>query len=228
MKQPGTVEEQKFAPGNRERWVWGALALLSALPVALLSVAASAGRLSLGDRAVVEWMLSNRWPALDWVMLLVSWLSSEYGTPVLLMALLVILWKRERTAVVSAVAVIASSTLWQIWLKALIGRPRPEPVLYPAWQGAGFPSGHALTVLVAAYIIWKLAPALRLSRQAAAGLGWAALFWVLLVGASRIYLNAHFLSDVIGGYLLGVWHLGLAFTVLGTRWLSLKTSKTVS
>ncbi len=60
----------------------------------------------------------------------------------------------------------------------------------------GFPSGHAATAFAAAVALAGWAPAGRRGWILAAASG---------VGASRIVLNAHFLSDVLGGALLGWW-----------------------
>jgi membrane-associated phospholipid phosphatase len=203
-----------------ERLTWLLLACAVAVPIGVLTSTAATGRLSWGDGAWVDFMLAHRWIVIDWVMLLISWISSEYAALMILIGLLVLLWRRNRSIALYSVGVIASSTLWQILLKAVIGRPRPDPVLYPVWQGAGYPSGHVLTSLVIIYILWRLAPYAR-RRRLSAFLGYAVIIWPLLVGISRIYLNAHYLSDVVGGYLLGVWHLGLAFTILGSGWLKM-------
>ena len=68
----------------------------------------------------------------------------------------------------------------------------------------GFPSGHATTAFTLAAALSLIAPAGRPAwLLAAAG-----------IGASRVVLNAHFLSDVIGGALIGWWagQLGLSIT----------------
>jgi membrane-associated phospholipid phosphatase len=64
-----------------------------------------------------------------------------------------------------------------------------------------FPSGHATTVFAVAAALTRAAPARR-------GV-WLAV--AAIVGAARVLLNAHFLSDVLGGALLGWWcgRLGL-------------------
>ncbi len=203
----------------RDRLGWLGLAVVSAAALVPITVTAAAGRLSWGDAAVRDLVLAYRLPALEWTMLVMSWLSSEYVTPLVLAAVVAVGWRRARRRVLVAAAVVATSTLWQIALKAVVGRPRPEPLLYPLWHGAGFPSGHALTALVLAYVVWRLAPALGFSRRAQTPLGWAVVLYPLLVGVSRIYLNSHYLSDVTGGVLLGLGHLGLAFGLFGADWL---------
>lgn len=78
------------------------------------------------------------------------------------------------------------------------------------WNYHGFPSGHAATAFAAA----------------AALMGWAPTrgrVWIFMaaagVGASRIVLNAHFLSDVLGGALMG-WWAGEAGVRLVARYLT--------
>jgi membrane-associated phospholipid phosphatase len=77
----------------------------------------------------------------------------------------------------------------------------------------GFPSGHAATAFAAAAALAGWVPGRRRAQVLAAASG---------VGASRIVLNAHFLSDVLGGALLGWWAgeagLRLVARHLAPRW----------
>jgi len=79
----------------------------------------------------------------------------------------------------------------------------------------GFPSGHAATAFAAA----------------AALIGWVPSRWrgwllavAAGIGASRIVLNAHFLSDVLGGGLFGWWSgeagLFLVSRYVAPRWIT--------
>jgi len=74
----------------------------------------------------------------------------------------------------------------------------------------GFPSGHAATAFAAAAALVSGVPGRRRTWLLAAAAG---------VGLSRVVLNAHFLSDVLGGALLG-WWAGEAGLFLVTRYLA--------
>jgi membrane-associated phospholipid phosphatase len=74
----------------------------------------------------------------------------------------------------------------------------------------GFPSGHAATAFATAAAIGAWVPGRRRAWLFAAASG---------VGASRIVLNAHFLSDVLGGAVFG-WWAGEAGLFLVTRYLA--------
>jgi undecaprenyl-diphosphatase len=79
-------------------------------------------------------------------------------------------------------------------LKHLFGRVRPEDIVVVADYGS-FPSGHvanAATIAVAAAVIFPRV--------------WVAIsggVWVILMAFSRTYLHAHWLSDTVGGALIG-------------------------
>ena len=95
--------------------------------------------------------------------------------------------------------------------KALVGRPRPNP-LEPGEAGS-FPSGHTVHSVLYLGVVWSLvAPRLpeRRHRQALAALF---VVGVLLTGLSRIYLGRHWPSDVLGGMLVGSVALWALWTV---------------
>ena len=84
-------------------------------------------------------------------------------------------------------------------------------------QTDSFPSGHA-TVTVALYGFLAYM-AIRFSRNfvTQVRIAMITVFFSLLVGLSRILLNEHYLSDVLGGYLVGALWLTVAISV--TEWL---------
>jgi undecaprenyl-diphosphatase len=92
--------------------------------------------------------------------------------------------------------------------KALLDRPRPEPGLVEA-NGAAFPSGHATQggayfVMLAVVLLGVLPRPWRgIAASIAVALG-------VLSGLSRIYLGVHWITDVIGGFALGLaWSCAL-------------------
>jgi hypothetical protein len=111
--------------------------------------------------------------------------------------------------------------LMALAVKTLVQRPRPSANLvevYEQLQGYSFPSGHVVHYVVFFGVITYLACiALRSVRSTDKILRVAFIvivvvssMLVMLIGLSRVYLGAHWLTDVVGGYLLGgAWLLGL-------------------
>lgn len=89
-------------------------------------------------------------------------------------------------------------------VKVLVNRPRPEiedPITHAF--GKSFPSGHAMTSTFA-YGSLLLAFMPFISRRLRPWLIAAWFVIVSLVSLSRLGLGVHFLSDVLGGFVLGV------------------------
>ena len=84
-------------------------------------------------------------------------------------------------------------------LKALYERPRPDLALVET-SGFSFPSGHAVVgAAIALSLVVVLVPAGPPRRN----LKMAAGAFAVLMGLSRVYLRAHWLSDVVAGVALG-------------------------
>jgi undecaprenyl-diphosphatase len=106
--------------------------------------------------------------------------------------------------VMLASAYVGGEALFQT-LKALVGRARPPAALAIGhFTGTAFPSGHA-TLSAAVYgAMGALATG---ARRVAA---WAAAAAVaVVVGMTRLYLGAHWLTDVLAGWALGAGWLAV-------------------
>lgn len=110
------------------------------------------------------------------------------------------LWLKRRWVLLGYWAATALVTEISIGvLKGAYDRPRP-PVSLVHTTGASFPSGHSLTMgaTAIALVIVVFAPgAHRRIWEIRAGL------FALVMAASRAYLGAHWLTDVLAGLLLG-------------------------
>ena len=130
-----------------------------------------------------------------------------FGVPAFIIASVVagglILWDRPWGAAYFLAAAITSAALVEL-LKNGIGRPRPTVALIDAGFGS-YPSGHAARAAMLAVTLGVLIPRLWVWMLGAA--------YTLTVMVSRTQLGAHWLSDTIGGALVGAAAALLCFTL---------------
>jgi undecaprenyl-diphosphatase len=93
-------------------------------------------------------------------------------------------------------------------LKRLINRPRPVDGLVLE-TGLSFPSGHALAALTFFALVLLFFTRKIGNRWLSYLFAFINIFLIILVGFSRIYLRAHWFSDVVAGYALGLFWLTL-------------------
>lgn len=126
-------------------------------------------------------------------------------------ALILVLWQRTKF-IFPLVAVLASSGLLTYLSKIGFHRPRPWQAIY-AEKYFSFPSAHTAlaTALYGflAYLIFRNFKKLSIKLNA---IFFAAAI-IFLVSFSRLYLGVHYLSDVWGGFLVGVMCLLVGITI---------------
>lgn len=132
-------------------------------------------------------------------------------TPLSLAIVLYLLWQRRIRAALFFALCMGGAVGLNLLAKAYFQRPRPDlftpTILEPNYS---FPSGHAMGSMAFAVavvaLVWPTWPTRW--RWLAVGL---ALLFVLLVAFSRIYLGAHYPSDVLGGWMASLaWGVGLS------------------
>ncbi len=112
--------------------------------------------------------------------------------------------KGYRRAAIWTAAVMTSVAALTTVTKQLVGRDRPiweDPL--EVLTTFSFPSGHASGIAAAMGVAIVLTRILIRRRGVRRLVFWLATLMVLLVGADRIFLGLHHLSDVVAGYLLG-------------------------
>jgi undecaprenyl-diphosphatase len=106
-------------------------------------------------------------------------------------------------------AAVASGTILTNILKAGFDRPRPDLVAHETFTyTASFPSGHSMMSAVVYLTIGTLLAQNEKSRKMKIFIMSVAVIMTMLVGISRVYLGAHWASDVLAGWLAGgAWAL---------------------
>lgn len=173
--------------------------------LALLTAAELADLLTQVDSAVLDALVAHRSARSTGLATAVTNTgASPFTYPLVAVAGLVVAsrTKRWRPGVV-ALAVVVLGVLSRLLLSVLVADPRPDPGLWLVPVGGySFPSGHAAaSALLAGALIW-LAGRAGLPRGPRLGLGVVLLSWAFLVGLSRLYLGVHWVSDVVGSWLL--------------------------
>jgi undecaprenyl-diphosphatase len=159
--------------------------------------------LVLADGAIYNALQEVRTPAGDAIMVGITELGdTRVVVAVTAVVFLWLLWKRaRRTAVFWLVAVAGASALNTV-IKVTLHRARPDELLYSGWSAFSFPSGHSTTNMVLyGFLAFLIARELRPALQLPVALGAAAL--IFLIAFSRLYLGAHWFSDVVGGAAFG-------------------------
>jgi membrane-associated phospholipid phosphatase len=188
--------------------------------IALLACGAAAGMGAVlayvfGDLRITQFIQRFDDPYFHRLMVAVSWpgyLGRQWVVALCVAALLL----RFRLKVEAACMLISLGSIWLLTnaIKIIVGRGRPTPDMVEVYAISGaksFPSGHVTSYMALyGFLFYLVYTLMRPSPLRSALL---TLLGALtgLVGLSRVYLGAHWASDVFGGYCLGF--LWLALTI---------------
>ncbi|MEV4881518.1 phosphatase PAP2 family protein [Streptomyces cyaneofuscatus] len=129
-------------------------------------------------------------------------------------AAVVLWWRGARLLALWVAAASLFGSLLQQGLKAALDRERPRwPDPVDTAHFAAFPSGHAMTAVVSCGLLLWLLRLYGAGPALWAGAVAVAVVSVTGVAVTRVYLGVHWLTDVVGGALLGV--AVVAFAVAG-------------
>lgn len=170
------------------------------------------------DQQLSQWLHASATPGLTSV---AKWLtclgSSEFLIPASLLIAAWLCWRKSWHRLLTWTLVMAGGPLLNLALKALFQRPRPvfeHPLV--TLSNFSFPSGHAMgaTLFYGTLALFVILHARRWRWRVLAPL--AAFLVILLVSLTRIYLGAHFLSDVLAAIAAGAAWVAVCTTAIET------------
>ncbi|WP_138758485.1 phosphatase PAP2 family protein [Modestobacter altitudinis] len=195
------------SPGRRPAaplW-WSSAALLLVWGVVLGMVVTREG-LAEDDAPVLSWFVGHRSSALTGFFEAVSGTVLDGAAALLAAAIVLLIAVRSRS--VSPLLTLGASVVGAVALaelvKAVVGRARPATaaMLGVPETGSGFPSAHTLVVTAlagaVALVVWRATRSVGPRVLAVAGAAGASA----VMGASRLYLGDHWLTDVLASYAL--------------------------
>ena len=148
---------------------------------------------------------------LDTAMKAVSWFGNMPNSVivVLLTALLFFLFQYKREALY--ILFTMGSGIVSTIVKVMVNRSRPTQSLVRVIETTtqqSFPSGHVILYTVFfGFLIFLMLRLSAIAKFIRIGVSVIAILLILVIPFSRIYLGAHWFTDVLGGFLLGILYL---------------------
>lgn len=157
------------------------------------------------DQMVHSHILNMRNDTLTNTLIVITNISSAYSLIVISILLLAVI-KNKKIPLLICLNLV-SAYLINATAKIIFTRPRPIGINLIEESGFSYPSGHAMISMsyfgFIAYLIYKNSK----NKFNKSILIITLILTILTIGFSRIYLGVHYLSDVIGGFLLSIIYL---------------------
>jgi undecaprenyl-diphosphatase len=171
------------------------------------------------DVTVEDDIQSINWGPLLLTFPIFSWIGDAKGAALEAIVFVVILLANRRAWILAAAASLTA--IWYVVLSHVILRPRPTTAqvlrVTESPPASSFPSGHTMFVATVATVL-MLGLGQRFLPRWAQWVGWALVVLIVLANAiSRVYVGAHWPTDVLEGILISVAWLSF---VVSLKWIS--------
>lgn len=187
--------------------------------IKILNLVVSAGSITDVDARTIKLVGSFYSPAVSRFMLFITNLGKwQVVLTISLILIILALLKRRRYIVFAVILATAGGEALAFLNKIIIQRERPDALGQLVHEGGySFPSAHAVIAvtfygLLGYFFIKKIR-----HWEGKVIVFLTTMFFIFLMGTSRIYLGVHYPSDVVAGYLLGFAWLATIIPALEIR-----------
>ena len=162
------------------------------------------------DQQLIAWVQQFSSDFLERGAVFLAHVGSLYGTAIVAFIFLAYSLVQHKTRQALILVSGFASTVAVTWtLKWLFGRPRPfiearpfiEDGILVETYGSAFPSAHSAYAAMIAVMFVVVLGSKRIVKYWILGI---AVLWALLMGWSRVYINAHYPTDVLAGWIIAV------------------------
>jgi membrane-associated phospholipid phosphatase len=202
------------------RWRWLAVAVACFAGAAVLALIAIADPRWSVDVAIDRAIQSVNWGPLTALFPIYRWLGGPGGGIYMQAGAIIVVLLLNRRAWLLAIAATAGGVSYSLIVN-LVNRPRPsvaDMIRISEHPGAtSFPSGHVIFITISFGLV-MLCAGYRYLPKRAIPIGWAVVAAVVLTAAiSRVYVGAHWPTDVLASIFIAVGWLALVSSI---RWIS--------
>ncbi len=147
----------------------------------------------------------------------------EVITAVAIAAIIISIWKKKLHFIVPIFISVLGCSISMFFGKGIFKIQRPNELSYYHIDNYSFPSGHSAIAIAFYGLLFYFFIRHNYSFQIRMILFLIAAIFIAMIGFSRLYLCEHFLSDVIGGFILGALWLLVSISTL--EWEEYKIMK---
>jgi len=171
------------------------------------------------DQQVATWFHEHATPAVTDIAKAITFFGSvPFLTAASIFCALLLLWRKSWYWLLAFALTMGGGGLLNVLLKHIFQRQRPvfeNPLV--TLSDYGFPSGHTIgaTLFFGILALFAVSEIVRFWRRRVLCF-LVAFFLILLIGLSRIYLGAHYLSDVLAAIAAGGLWVAVCWTALQT------------
>ena len=176
------------------------------IPTLLFSVAAAGTGVLPGDVSTTLFVQTHVPAQAAWLFEFVNWVGTSLVASLITMLIGLLLLALRQPVAATMILLTFPLHVSNAVLKTFLKSPRPTEAFVSVTEfpgGFGFPSGHVMGATLLYGMLLILAPRLTARRPLRLAIQAGAVVMMILAGISRIYVGAHWPSDVVGGYLWG-------------------------